>query len=256
MATIRECKRCGHRWKIRKATIKFCPNCKTPYWNEERPEKLECKWCRHIWQPMKSFVISCPKCHSIHWNGPRQYKSDEVRRIRDDGTLTYADRFWEKVKIGDADECWEWQGAITKRGYGNFRYKNSPVYTHRVAWQLTNGFIPDGKYILHNCDNPKCVNPKHLRVGTQQDNVTDMVKRNRNAKGQKNGMAKLTDEIVLKIIQLWNNSKLTAPQIAKVMGTTKGTIHGIAHREIWRHITNNLEIKNRLHFRGFKHDNI
>lgn len=85
---------------------------------------------------------------------------------------TTADRFWAKVdRSGD---CWLWMGKrIVKYGYFNHRR------AHRVAWELTHGDIPKGLYVLHSCDNPPCVNPAHLRLGTQFDNMADMHDRGR-----------------------------------------------------------------------------
>lgn len=93
------------------------------------------------------------------------------------------DRFWSKVN--KTDTCWIWVGA---RKSGKFNYgkigaggaKNGWRRAHIVAWELTRGLVPHGLYVLHNCDNPPCVNPHHLRLGTLKDNSRDMVERNRN----------------------------------------------------------------------------
>lgn len=85
---------------------------------------------------------------------------------------TIEDRFWSKVKRGKEDDCWEWQGARFRQGYGAFTNKTTK-YAHRMAYILTYGSIPEGMFILHKCDNPPCCNPKHLWLGTQADNVHD-----------------------------------------------------------------------------------
>ena len=86
-------------------------------------------------------------------------------------------RFWAKVKKGDG--CWEWQ-AQNVNGYGRIRINGKLVLSHRVVWEMNNGKIPNGIDILHSCDNPSCVNPKHLWAGTHQENMKDRDNKNRN----------------------------------------------------------------------------
>ena len=93
-------------------------------------------------------------------------------------------RFRQKYRQGASDECWEWQGSRHPQGHGTFNAGvNSGGYTfaHRFSWELANGPIPEGLVIRHRCDNPPCVNPAHLDVGTQGDNGRDMVERGRDA---------------------------------------------------------------------------
>jgi hypothetical protein len=89
------------------------------------------------------------------------------------------DRFWSKVAIKGADECWEWKASRYPGGYGKFSIKDRYQQAHRLAWRLSNGEIPSGQNILHKCDNPPCVNPNHLFLGTQTDNMHDMMAKNR-----------------------------------------------------------------------------
>ena len=112
-----------------------------------------------------------------------------------------AERFWSKVR--KTEGCWEWAaGRITdprgKSGYGNFYIgakdgKKIEAVAHRVAWELTNGAIPEGLKVLHECDNPGCVRPDHLFLGTQKDNIADMISKGRRAdfSGIRNGRSKL-----------------------------------------------------------------
>lgn len=108
-------------------------------------------------------------------------------------------RFWDKVDVCGEDECWEWTARIAGSGYGSFCLKNKETSVHRVAYFLTYGHITPGKFILHNCDNPPCCNPKHLYPGTQKNNMADMMVRGR--QGFTPGSGVLKEEDVLKIIE-------------------------------------------------------
>jgi len=94
------------------------------------------------------------------------------------------ERFWEKVDVRGPDECWPWTRKHNPKGYGQFR-KDKMVQAHRMAWELTNGPIPDGLDVLHTCDNPPCCNPHHLFLGTNDDNMRDM-----NSKGRHGNIKK------------------------------------------------------------------
>jgi hypothetical protein len=106
-----------------------------------------------------------------------------------------ARRFWRKVRkdgavqphVPELGPCWEWTGAVRdpKAGYGAFHWLDGPEYSHRAAWMLEVGPIPDGQWVLHKCDNQSCVRPEHLFLGTVQDNVSDCHKKGRNPRWPK-----------------------------------------------------------------------
>lgn len=92
-------------------------------------------------------------------------------------------RLRENVVINKDTGCWEWQGAKNNIGYGFIRDGDKMRTTHRVAYEIYRGPIPEGMCVLHKCDNRKCVNPEHLWLGTRQDNADDMINKGRHTKG-------------------------------------------------------------------------
>jgi|688.fasta_scaffold575188_2 hypothetical protein len=99
-------------------------------------------------------------------------------------TETKEERFNKKYIINDVTDCWEWTAALNNIGYGMFRWASNKMRSaHRVSYELFNGPIPDGMAVCHKCDNPKCVNPKHLWVGTLKQNAQDMVAKGRSGRG-------------------------------------------------------------------------
>ena len=89
------------------------------------------------------------------------------------------ERFLDKFDEGDPEICWEWKASLDGKGYGQIKNWNSMSRAHRISWEFYCGEIPDGMHILHECDNPKCVNPNHLFLGTHQDNMRDMNEKGR-----------------------------------------------------------------------------
>src|SRR5271170_6305273 len=105
-------------------------------------------------------------------------------------------RFWEKVAFIPFHSCYEWTASKHINGYGWFRMKDKMAKAHRISWEIHFGEIPKGLGVLHACDNPSCVRPEHLFLGTQQDNAIDMIKKGR-------GTARFTDIDILKIRELY-----------------------------------------------------
>ena len=96
--------------------------------------------------------------------------------------------------------CWLWSSGLFTSGYGQFKVSGVPTPAHRVSYELFRGAIPIGKSVLHKCDVKSCVNPAHLFIGTQLDNMQDKVRKNRQARGENNGRANLTNDAVKQIL--------------------------------------------------------
>lgn len=125
--------------------------------------------------------------------------------------------------------CWLWLKGLSSDGYGKVKRNSKTVRAHRLSYELANGAIPSTSLVLHSCDQPSCVNPEHLRIGTAQDNADDRRRRNRHAKGPKSGMAKLTVEQVafIRDSTISNNA-----EVARQLSISRHTV-----REIRKYIT-------------------
>jgi len=138
------------------------------------------------------------------------------------------ERFWSKVN--KTEGCWFWTASTSKSGYGQLGSGGRPhtmLKAHRVSWELANGPIRDGLWVLHQCDNPICVNPDHLFLGTNLDNIADMNRKKRNLFQRNNPSLKLSDGQVKEIRDRRSNGERLR-SIAKDFGVTEGTVSRIA----------------------------
>lgn len=161
--------------------------------------------------------------------------------------LTESDinRFWSKVGItAQKDKCWQWLAGVRRRGYGRFSIRLAPnkdgsFVASRIAYFLHTKNDPAGKVILHACDNPTCVNPHHLIVGTNKDNTHDMMEKGRGSKqfegGSNHKMAKLTEQKVLEIRKLYSKG-INQKEISVLYGVSSSAITLIVTRKRWKHI--------------------
>jgi predicted XRE-type DNA-binding protein len=153
-------------------------------------------------------------------------------------TKEFIDRFWNKVK--KSKDCWIRMGCKVGLGYNVLSYLNKQEYAHRFSWRIHFGKIPKGKCILHKCDNPPCVNPKHLFIGTLGDNIHDMINKGRRGytglQGEIHPDHKLTEKQILKIRNLYKKSSMTQQKIANIFGVKQGHINKIVNRKVWKHI--------------------
>ena len=147
---------------------------------------------------------------------------------------TLEERFW--FKVNKTDYCWEWVGGKNSSGYGTI-YNEKTVLVHRLSWQIHFGDIIEGLCVCHSCDNKKCVNPDHLFLGTQQDNMNDMVEKggNNSPKGEKNGMHKLSESDI-HIIKYMLGEGSTQSNVAKLFGVSQPVISNINLQKAWRDI--------------------
>lgn len=207
--------------------------------NFKRPPRA-CAHCGELFQPLNDTKRFCSR---------RCYGNAR--------TCSVVDRFWRYVQ--KTSTCWIWTGGRNKQNYGRIGVSGRMVPAHRVSWELHNGAIPNGLFVCHTCDNPPCVNPTHLWLGTTTDNARDMAAKGRQAfqrdpsraargirngnythpesrpKGERHHRAKLTDDDV-RAIRIARTGGQTIRSIAADYDVTEATIKRIVYRKNWKHI--------------------
>jgi hypothetical protein len=177
-----------------------------------------CPECSQLFTPKNRNTFCGKRCSAI-----------ASRRKR---SIPLAIRFWSKVD--KSGEHWIWTGSLfAESGYGLFHINGKPVGAHRVAWELTNGPIPEGDVIRHTCDIKPCVRPFHLLNGTQKDNIHDAITRGRNPHGVTHGNAKLTPDLVRYIRA---NPDIPSREIAQQCGVSKTTILDVRSGSKWQSV--------------------
>lgn len=188
-----------------------------------------CKTCQNTFQVRRTNVRRgeghyCSK--QCYWSRPRP---------------SLEERFWSNVS--KSDDCWDWTGNLASTGYGQLWVKGRAwghVMAHRFSYELHKGEIAPGLEVCHTCDRRECVRPDHLFLGTQAENIADMVSKDRHSKherprGEASGNVKLTEAQVREIHALKNGPLLTG-QIAIRFGVTKATIRNIWKQRTWKHV--------------------
>ena len=168
-------------------------------------------------------------------------KTHKTVTILDKMTPCDKERFWAKVNVGAENECWEWKDKLNSDGYGQLsvggRENQKKLTAHRVAKTLSEGKeLPDDKILMHMCDNPPCCNPNHLVLATHQENMDDMVQKQRSAVSF--GNAKINWDIVDDI----RSSNLTGKELSKMYGISGASISEIRNNKSWKEEQRNIAI--------------
>ena len=134
--------------------------------------------------------------------------------------------------------CWNWERGKVKKEYGVIYFQRHQYLVHRISAMIFLGFDIDSSLcVCHSCDNPSCFNPDHLFIGTQQDNLIDAYKKERNAKGEKVGTSKLKNEDIFSIRSMFNNG-IPQYEIIKKFHMSHCTISNICKNKTWKHLLN------------------
>lgn len=152
-------------------------------------------------------------------------------------TLQDCRRFWSKVASGEPGECWPYLGYLNKHGYGQFSINGRIRRAHIIAYFLATGVWPAPLCVLHRCDNRRCMNPDHLWLGTDADNVADRDTkgRGRNLQGEEHGCAKLTETQVLAIRTCFGQG-MSKRRLAADFGVSRITVRRIVNGTHWKHL--------------------
>lgn len=199
---------------------------------------------------LKGKVCKVPSCSNPVISSVHMLCNKHSLRMKRHGTvsdsvlvntrsLSLEDRLKRGSKINEKTECWEWQRGLFTNGYGQISVDGSTIGTHRASYIAFIGPIPEGLLVLHTCDNPICVNPKHLWLGTHRDNMEDMVKKGRSAVVN-NGNVKLTLEQVKSIKRQYDGTNLE--WLAETHFVTPTTIISIVYGNSWKHVLPELTL--------------
>jgi hypothetical protein len=150
--------------------------------------------------------------------------------------LTLFERFERYVELDFGNNCWLWLGTSRAyNGYGQTTWKNKCYRVHKLSYTIFKGPVPEGIDVLHRCDNPPCVRPSHLFLGTHLDNMKDCVKKDRHRYGEAHGNSKLTEEQVRRIRSL-SSEGMSQRAISRMMHFSRRQIGLIIKRLAWKHV--------------------
>lgn len=192
-------------------------------------------------------TITCPACgETVRTYPSKKQKFCSRECCQRSCTRDPQDRFWAQVDRLNPDACWLWLGPRLPKGYGTFflrkvRGRSLMVYAHRYSYELHYRKISAGEFVCHHCDNPSCVNPRHLFAGSPLDNVRDCISKGRDshhnpAKGIRQHLAKLTDDKVREV-RLKHAAGASIRELAGEYGLAKSSMSSVVKRQTWKHVT-------------------
>lgn len=193
-------------------------------------EKVECLYCKN------SFSIN-----SSRRSNTAKFCSRDCRHQWHNSENAFKNKILSSIDIDESTTCWNWNKAVSIYGYGKFGLNGKHWRAHRLSYEIFVGEIPEESLVLHNCDNRKCVNPKHLYLGDYYQNAQDIKTRNRTHLirdpkiGSKNPKSKLNENIVIEIRKQLK-SGVSGKDISLKYCVSTTTISEIKSRKIWSHV--------------------
>lgn len=222
------CKKCRNLFETKRIDAHFCDwNCFQAFQRIEKVIK-NCEYCDKEFEPKDSSYV-------------KKLKSKYCSRVCKETvqTIPVEERFLKYVEKQE-NGCWVWTGKTKdKNGYGCITHNKKQIKAHRLSYQMANpGKIAEleKSCVLHRCDNPPCVNPSHLFLGTTRENTLDMLKKGRQARGEHQGLAKLNEDKVREIRQLAVKTRQSYKKLADKFGVNYSSILRAAKQETWKHI--------------------
>lgn len=164
----------------------------------------------------------------------KTYKHLKLVDVVTKAPLTVKERLLKRVKVDDMGGCWNWTGAKNIRGYGQIRVNGAQLGAHRVSYEVFYGPLQERLCVLHSCDNPACVNPSHLSLGTNKENSQDMISKKRQCYGDRNARSVLRSDQVSEIRNLLE-SKTPVKQIADKFSVSKSCVEKIRTGRTWKY---------------------
>ena len=195
--------------------------------------------CRDAWRV--DHLLTCEQCgqkfHAPPSHQHHRFCSAACFGLSRRRPLT--ERFHERAP-SSGDGCWEWLGDRDENGYGRLlkgvALGHGYVYAHRLAYELAYGVPPGDRVVRHICDNPSCVRPDHLVLGSQAENVADRVERGRQHRGERTGGVKLTAKQVIAIRQAFATGTISASALGRAYGVSRQTVRDAVNRVTWTHL--------------------
>jgi len=228
-----------------------CAHCGEPFdrarhwqfYDNHGPQKYCSRACYHAARRADNPAFVCEECGVTFTVAPaRVRRGDKIRFCgmacstahRRSAALNIADRFWEKVNV--TETCWLWIAGCDPHGYGTFsRRRSEAVYAHRFAYELAYGAFDESLGVLHRYDNPPCVRPDHLFLGTNTENMADKTAKGRQRRGEQQPNA-LLDESQVREIRRRHAGGESYTALATEYGVAYGTVYAIVKRKSWKHV--------------------
>lgn len=216
----RSCRICGTKFTARKSTQTLCSHA-----------------CRAK-SKITRVTLQCRECKGDFTREPNQIRGGRKyfcsRECSFKHGKPFEKKFWAKVQ--KTETCWLWTGTVNNKGYGETRYEGRFALSHRVSFIIHKGPIPEGMVVRHRCDNPPCLNPKHLELGTIAENTKDKIMKQRQAQGTTQGHAKFTEQTLREAKRLRSDG-WTYLELERHFNISRQTISKAVRGETWRHVS-------------------